>query len=1282
MDKTLQTSNKSIELKQSGITLVTCLVLLLIGYQVLMPQISIVSAVFFHPDESHWISSSDFYFQKFFVEQDWDYETWRDDHFGEWSTSNPVIGKYLIGASLYLFEPSQGARYTKRRAEYDYRESFEWNVDQGSIPPLEEIVAARWPVVWMTILSSVLLFLLARDLTGHRSVGVVAALLFMIDPLVLYSGLRAMIDMPALFFSLLALWVALRMYDAIYVAAGRGDRPAYGTLFWSLGLGVACGLAVGTKLNALLVGVVCAAWGVLNLLWLYSESCTRRRPPPPLGVGAGKHARGGSHEVRLFPFWTTLRSGVVAALLVVLLFVALNPFLYVDTFQNITYMYEFGQRVAEYDVPEVLRLDSWQKSWENLLVTGVAESSVLSRYMSEESWICKEESPSEHCLPKAKMWGRPYTVEQISKNAWIDGMFVALGLVWNVVLIVQPNLSFSSESTAAIRRRNHSFLLVWLAITVVGIWYWTPFAWVRWYLPLEPCWAIFEASGIVLLLTAAQKASMPVLDRLWPRRLRQPAFQVRIAIAAILLTFVMLATWYSVAIPIGEGVDEVHHFDYTKYVKEEWKLPVQRWDENGPRIDVWMGHHPPMYYALTALACVWCDVSDRYEVLQPNPHFVWDENEPQNGWNVQLHTEAERWPYQGTILAMHYLRLLSVLMGAIIVFAVYKIGRIILPQQPWVAVAAAALVAFTPSFLFMSSTIHHDVLIAMLFTLSLWWMVRALRQAPTRRESVVGGFLLGAALLTKLSGLGLVFLFGLTLLLVGWNKRRTQEKEGNREGLPLHLVIQHFFVLYGTAFLLAGWWFVRNLLLYQDVLALNALFNVFTHMQRQEAYSWFIFRHEFLSQLSRTLWAAFGYMHITLSWNIQRVFWMGAAIATLAAFVTAFVKWRDLRSQKRWQYGLLLLSATIIVFVSFVRLSVSMLGAGQGRYLFTIAAPLGLLLAIGLNALLAFRAQRAVAAGVTVGMCLFGFLTMQRFVIPLYAAPETTTTEHIASLPAGDLIFGDALKLAAYEWQPATVSPEQHVTLTLYWQAVGEQRPSLYIHLYLRDRFGNTIAQEEFWPVPSYTTAAWDNQTIYVTRHHYFIPENVAVGRSPLELTVQPGREREPLIAHNMEGTELGTAPQAVQLFIGQANTADSAAIAAQFPRSEILGEKIALLGYDLPQKTLQASDSAEINLYWQGLAQMERNYTVFVQILNEQGQLVAQQDNEPNQGQFPTSLWQPGEIIRDPYAIELPADLPPGQYTIIIGMYEWPSLERLPIIIDGAVQGDAIILDVISVSE
>jgi hypothetical protein len=74
--------------------------------------------------------------------------------------------------------------------------------------------------------------------------------------------------------------------------------------------------------------------------------------------------------------------------------------------------------------------------------------------------------------------------------------------------------------------------------------------------------------------------------------------------------------------------------------------------------------------------------------------------------------------------------------------------------------------------------------------------------------------------------------------------------------------------------------------------------------------------------------------------------------------------------------------------------------------------------------------------------------------------------------------------------------------------------------------------------------------------------------------------------------------------------------------------------------------------LYWQTATPVAERYTVFTQLLNASGQIVAQQDNEPAQGQAPTTTWQPGSLIRDPYRLALPADLPPGPYRLIVGLY------------------------------
>jgi len=74
----------------------------------------------------------------------------------------------------------------------------------------------------------------------------------------------------------------------------------------------------------------------------------------------------------------------------------------------------------------------------------------------------------------------------------------------------------------------------------------------------------------------------------------------------------------------------------------------------------------------------------------------------------------------------------------------------------------------------------------------------------------------------------------------------------------------------------------------------------------------------------------------------------------------------------------------------------------------------------------------------------------------------------------------------------------------------------------------------------------------------------------------------------------------------------------------------------------------------------MAVNYTVFVQLLDQEGQVAAQIDRQPQAGAAPTTTWLPGEILTDPYAINLPADLPPRSYRLIAGLYNAATGERL----------------------
>ena len=74
----------------------------------------------------------------------------------------------------------------------------------------------------------------------------------------------------------------------------------------------------------------------------------------------------------------------------------------------------------------------------------------------------------------------------------------------------------------------------------------------------------------------------------------------------------------------------------------------------------------------------------------------------------------------------------------------------------------------------------------------------------------------------------------------------------------------------------------------------------------------------------------------------------------------------------------------------------------------------------------------------------------------------------------------------------------------------------------------------------------------------------------------------------------------------------------------------------------------------------MDADYTVFVQVLDEEDRIVGQIDAWPVQGTRPTSQWEPGEIIVDPYVVQLDGNLPAGSYRLIVGMYQLADLRRL----------------------
>jgi len=120
------------------------------------------------------------------------------------------------------------------------------------------------------------------------------------------------------------------------------------------------------------------------------------------------------------------------------------------------------------------------------------------------------------------------------------------------------------------------------------------------------------------------------------------------------------------------------------------------------------------------------------------------------------------------------------------------------------------------------------------------------------------------------------------------------------------------------------------------------------------------------------------------------------------------------------------------------------------------------------------------------------------------------------------------------------------------------------------------------------------------------------------------------------------------------------------------------LTGYAFNPAVARPGDTMLVTLQWQATAAMPIDYTVYTQLRDASGQVAAQLDSQPASGTRPTSTWQPGETIVDRKALLLPPNMPPGSYTLHVGLYDLATLQRLTLSPNG---DDQVLLGTVQVT-
>jgi 4-amino-4-deoxy-L-arabinose transferase-like glycosyltransferase len=698
--------------------------------------------------------------------------------------------------------------------------------------------------------------------------------------------------------------------------------------------------------------------------------------------------------------------------------------------------------------------------------------------------------------------------------------------------------------------------------------------------------------------------------------------------AFLFVGFVLLAGGVSLVNPLFESTDEIRHYRYVRTLVVERRLPVQGQEEVRSQ-----SHHPPLYYVASALVSAWVPTSHTGAYQHPtNPfwgHRYWDvgvDNKLQY-W----HGPDEWFPYREGVLAAMIPRWVNVLFGALTVVLTYLLARRVWTGPRALAGAAAAIVALNPQFVYLSAAMNNDVVAAAAGAALLLSCVDVLQRGAERRRLVVLGGILGLALLSKLhlAAMGVV-----VALALGAEAARATTTW--RAGVLRWL--RGMAIVTAVAALLAGWWFVRNTLLYGDPTGMARLNELWAG--RSAAGHWWALGQG-LPYLWGSLWGRFGYGEVPMP---------SAVYTGLLVFCALGLAGYLLPRRRRIPAALLaLLCSTVLLFTGVVVYYILIQPAGaMGRFLFPALPAFSVLLVGGFEAWL--RRPAWVAGGVALSLLALAAFALLGVLWPAVRYPPRAPDAVHLGTPL-DLQVGDVARVLAVDVTPAQVRPGEPLLVSVVWEPLRwTERPyTVYVHLV--DEVGAVIAQRDTWPgLGRAPTTSWRSGYPFVDTYRIDLPESIYTPNSARVRVglYEPSTGRLPVVADGdpaLAGDGL------------DAGAVEIAAVDGAWPNAQYsnFADEIALVGYELEPRALGAGGTLTVTLYWQVLQRPRYDYAVFAQVLDEDYRVWGSRDSGG-------LGWTPGAVVTDTRRITLLPETPEGTYPIQVGLFH-SETGRLPVV-------------------
>jgi hypothetical protein len=698
-------------------------------------------------------------------------------------------------------------------------------------------------------------------------------------------------------------------------------------------------------------------------------------------------------------------------------------------------------------------------------------------------------------------------------------------------------------------------------------------------------------------------------------------------------------------------------------------LPIQRKDQTDADAP-WRqeGSQPPLYYWIAAAFSAPFDSSNWRELRRINPHSDMGVPTRDGNANAILHTPAEQFPWNRAALATRMARLVSILMSTATVLFSYLVARELFSRReeseekrveaddhsplstpnslPLLRLAVPLLVACVPMFAFISGAINNDNAAVMFSTIGVWWALRLMRLGDLSWKSAVfAGALAGLGALSKSSTMGLIGLFGLAALLsqtpnpvipVPFLGTRNGIGDIKRQELRRMMfdVLRFGIVMVAVTMIISGWWFIRNVQLYGDVLGWNAFLDVVGRRDTPASLA------QLWTEREGFVWAFWGVfgtlnviMHPVVYDVLNAVFLL--AMAGCIYGLASSVKRRELTHDALRK---ILLGAfwVALVFVALLRWT-SLTPASQGRLMFPCISVIAAATAYGL-----WRIHRFLLVGVCAGFVALAVAVPFVYVAPAYAMPANGWQ---ARLPVPvHATFGNALVLVEAESSAQSAQPGDEVTLRMNWQLTQPLPANYSVFVHLIDENDVIVAQRDMYPGQgNIATAETPADYRWTDRYTLRIP---ALAPAPRNLRWAAG-------AYNFQTGERLKLPNG-----------DDRALFGTLPLAERTDASpllryangVELIDYTIAPSALRPGEALSVTLRWRTTQPIAQDLNLSLQLLDDQANKIAQQD----QGQ-PLTQWTPGEIYETTFTLQTNADAPAGVYDLLAVWYDPNGFARTP---------------------